>query len=65
MNQNQKNDFAKADVFGFSPAGFNQIFVFVGSEPSKEIVAANPRMCEILRNSDHNVYIWGLKLEAN
>ena len=52
-------------VFGFSPAGFNQILVFTGGEPPQEIVAANPRMCEILRNDDHNVYIWGLKAEAN
>lgn len=52
-------------VFGFSPASFNQILVFIGGEPSQEIVAANPRMSEILRNDDHNIYIWGLKAEAS
>lgn len=54
-----------AGVFGFSPEGFNQILVFTGGEPPQEIVAANPRMSEILRNDDHKVYIWGLKAEAN
>ena len=53
------------NVFGFSPEKFNQILVFIGSKPSKEIVAANPRMHEILRNDDHNVYIWGVRVEAN
>lgn len=54
-----------SNVFGFSPAGFNQILVFIGGEPSKEIVAANPRIHEILRIDDHDVYICGLKGEAN
>lgn len=52
-------------VFGFSPAGFNQVLVFIGGEPPEEIVATNPRMREILRNDDGKIYILGLKAGAN
>lgn len=50
---------------GFSPAGFNQIVVFSDENDFKCIVAANPAMTAIIEDSDHNIYIAGIKEEAN
>lgn len=50
---------------GFSPAGFNQIVVFTEKKDFKEIVAANPAMTAIIEDSDHNIYIAGIKGAAS
>ena len=63
--QVQKLGNSPQKLVGFSPAGFNQILVFVGDNPTEDIMAANPRMSEILRDDDHHVYIWGIKAAAN
>ena len=50
---------------GFSPAGFNQIVVFSDKNDFKDIVAANPAMTAISEDSDHNIYIAGVKAGAS
>lgn len=50
---------------GFSPAGFNQIVVFTDRNDFKNIVASNPGMTAIIEDSDHNIYIAGVKAEAS
>ena len=50
---------------GFSPAGFNQIVVFSDKNDFKDIVAANPAMTAIIKDSDHNIYIAGVKAGAS
>jgi hypothetical protein len=50
---------------GFSPAGFNQIVIFSDENDFKDIVAANPAMTAIIEDSDHNIYIAGVKAGAS
>ena len=50
---------------GFSPAGFNLIVIFSDENDFKDIVAANPAMTAIIEDSDHNIYIAGVKAGAS
>lgn len=50
---------------GFSPVGFNLIVIFSDENDFKDIVAANPAMTAIIEDSDHNIYIAGVKAGAS
>lgn len=56
----------KGVSFGFSPAGFDQIVVFTGLDldAMKEIVPANPQMEIIVWDSEHKVYVAGIRKET-
>lgn len=64
-NPPAQRDGRKYDAFGFSPAPYGQIIVFLSESDLDLALSANRQMEQILRNSEAGVFVAGIKAEAS